>query len=59
MWHMIKEPARHSGHANLLRETIEGMVGEYGVTDPDGAVCRTGLVPYGPGPDPVHRPAEE
>lgn len=26
--HMIEEYARHNGHADLLRETIDGAVGE-------------------------------
>ena len=26
--HMIEETARHAGHADLLRETIDGTVGE-------------------------------
>ncbi|WLP92704.1 DUF664 domain-containing protein [Gordonia sp. NB41Y] len=26
--HMIEEHARHSGHADLLREAIDGQVGE-------------------------------
>ena len=28
MLHMIEETARHAGHADLLREAIDGMVGE-------------------------------
>ncbi|NCU87790.1 MAG: DUF664 domain-containing protein, partial [Actinobacteria bacterium] len=26
--HMIEEYARHNGHADLLRESIDGQVGE-------------------------------
>jgi hypothetical protein len=26
--HMIEETARHAGHADLLRESIDGAVGE-------------------------------
>jgi hypothetical protein len=26
--HMIEETARHAGHADLLREAIDGSVGE-------------------------------
>jgi len=26
--HMIEEYARHNGHADLLRETIDGAVGD-------------------------------
>ena len=28
MLHMIRETARHNGHADLLREAIDGMTGE-------------------------------
>ncbi len=28
MIHMIEEYARHNGHADLLREQIDGVVGE-------------------------------
>jgi Protein of unknown function (DUF664) len=28
MLHMIEETARHAGHADLLREAIDGEVGE-------------------------------
>ena len=31
---IIEEYARHIGHADLIRETIDGLVGE----DPPGAV---------------------
>jgi hypothetical protein len=27
-WHMVQEYARHNGHADLLREAIDGVVGE-------------------------------
>jgi hypothetical protein len=27
-WHMVEEYARHCGHADLLRESIDGAVGE-------------------------------
>jgi hypothetical protein len=27
-WHMVEEYARHCGHADLLRESIDGSVGE-------------------------------
>jgi hypothetical protein len=27
-WHMVQEYARHNGHADLLRESIDGAVGE-------------------------------
>lgn len=26
--HMIEEYARHNGHADLLRESVDGLVGE-------------------------------
>jgi Protein of unknown function (DUF664) len=26
--HMIEETARHNGHADLIRESIDGLVGE-------------------------------
>jgi len=28
MMHLIEETARHAGHADLLREAIDGTVGE-------------------------------
>ncbi len=28
MLHMIEEYARHNGHADLLREAVDGQVGE-------------------------------
>jgi hypothetical protein len=28
MLHLIEETARHAGHADLLREAIDGVVGE-------------------------------
>jgi hypothetical protein len=28
LWHMIEEYARHNGHADLLRESIDGATGE-------------------------------
>jgi Protein of unknown function (DUF664) len=27
-WHMIEEYARHDGHADFLRERIDGRVGQ-------------------------------
>jgi hypothetical protein len=27
-WHVVQEYARHNGHADLLRESIDGTVGE-------------------------------
>jgi hypothetical protein len=27
-WHMVAEYARHNGHADLLRESIDGAVGQ-------------------------------
>jgi Protein of unknown function (DUF664) len=27
-WHMVQEYARHNGHADLLRESIDGAVGQ-------------------------------
>jgi len=38
---IIEEYARHVGHADLIRETIDGLVGE----DPPEAVYRTSLRP--------------
>jgi Protein of unknown function (DUF664) len=29
LMHMIEEYARHNGHADLLRETIDGATGYY------------------------------
>jgi len=26
--HMIEEYARHNGHADLLRESVDGLIGE-------------------------------
>ena len=28
MLHMIEETARHNGHADIMRETIDGVTGE-------------------------------
>lgn len=30
--HMIEEVARHAGHADLIRESIDGQVGDFGLT---------------------------
>jgi hypothetical protein len=29
LMHMVEEYAQHNGHANLLRETIDGKIGRY------------------------------
>src|SRR5262249_46470367 len=34
--HLLEETARHAGHADLLREAIDGVVGEYPRREPWG-----------------------
>jgi hypothetical protein len=40
--HMIEEYARHNGHADLLRERIDGATGELGAASPATGHCRPG-----------------
>ena len=45
-FHMIEEYARHCGHADLLRETLDGSTGYWAGPAPDGpltVLCRDGL----------------
>jgi len=46
---MIQEYARHNGHADLLRECIDGAVGEEGRASSPSRLCREGVSGEGKG----------
>ena len=40
---MIEEYARHNGHADLLRERVDGVAGHWGVPDRSARLAQAGM----------------